>query len=1457
MSHAKLTTLPGSMPPEQIVATLERLRNRVKGLSVLYGIGLVILSMCGLLVLGALVDYVLRLEAVPRLIGLLTALGLIGWAFWKYIWKPATKSISVGDIAGRVEETIPEFDDRLRSSLEFMHDPDLLSTEPLRRLTVAQAGTVAAGVNWSSILRPRSALVTSGGAAGAVLILLIIALLLGPLAGTILGRLIDPLNPNHQWPKRFGVAPLVLPEKHPAGRPLEITATLTKGEAGRVEPVVYYQVGTDGSVRQQLMSRRDDGTFTASVDPRLAEGSDRGDLRVWVVAGDDQTAPQRVSVVARPALQSAMARVAPPSYVPQDSPASLVQQQDLTAGPLLVGDGSTVTLSFAFSQAIATTDETPAVKLQAIGDEPLPQFNWTTNGNNIVTATYTARQSARFEIVATGLDGFESEASPVFEIGVRPDQLPLVQIDQPRRNESRTPEAIVRLEAIGEDDYGFEYVNLVVSRLVPAGRDDGWTTETPLLGASLASTEETGGNNGAGLRYRFAYDWNLAEVAQSAGGAELKPGDTLEFFVRGKDNFALEGREHEAAESGRLRITIISQQELNRRVIRDLQAVKDEVAATRRRQESSRRESAEWAAQVAERAELDAADQEAADRLSRQQSAIAAQTKRLAEKAAQTGQALEDNRSPAEDLKELTKSVAEELDQAAEGPMAQAALAQVRAAGGNDSQQRSEDAAETEARQQEAIERLDRVMEEMEAIGSLRQSIDAVAQLLEQQRQLREATDATMRENVGRKRSEMSEEDQAELDRLADEQEKLAEQTDGAVQQMSEQAEQMPEDDPSAQAMKKAAQAAQQQQVSNQQRRAAQESRQNSRSGTQQSQQQAEIGLQLVLSQLRDAEREQLRQLERQLAELAEQIERLLERQAGHNVDNLTLRGVPEDEAFAALVLEAARDDENAVEPAVNRLSSQQEQTERNTRDLSRPAEQVPEGSAIAESLTRAASRMERAAVFIRQEDLTAAYEPPQIQALSALRDALAATRKQQEQVQEEIEEQERAAIRDTLVTIRDAQAAEVNEPTGVIETKRLAGELDRRDSFQPRTVLSPRQTELAGQIAEVEQTLADVGGVAFVYAGKQTRQGMEGVALRLMERDTSVATQAEQVKIVAQLDAMIESLTLEEDPNDDRFDRNSSPGNQGEGGEQQQGPQLPPEAELKLVRKLQEAVNGTTEALAGIKQQGDAAQQPPELDERLAATAAEQGELRGVLDQMLRSYSEGQSGFGPEPDPQNALPEESGDTDQIEQQLDDRDLLDDLLGDGARDNAGGAGEMMEGGGGEGEGNDEQQPQAGGGMRVRQVGDYMGRSRQRLDLERDPGPVTQVIQKRILEGIDNLIDEARNQQQNQSSSSSSSSQTRRPQQQPQPGEQQANAGGQQPGAQQPGEGEAPDNAQDGPAGTAPDLSRSLEETLAGWGGLTPRQREAILDTRGDQALEMYRALTEQFYKKLNEQEEDD
>jgi hypothetical protein len=140
----------------------------------------------------------------------------------------------------------------------------------------------------------------------------------------------------------------------------------------------------------------------------------------------------------------------------------------------------------------------------------------------------------------------------------------------------------------------------------------------------------------------------------------------------------------------------------------------------------------------------------------------------------------------------------------------------------------------------------------------------------------------------------------------------------------------------------------------------------------------------------------------------------------------------------------------------------------------------------------------------------------------------------------------------------------------------------------------------------------------------------------------------------------------------------------------------------------------------------------------------------------------------------------------------------------------------------------------------------------RLREEQATGLGTQRLQERIVDRLQVMIDSAKKQQQQQqqqqqSSSSSSQQQDpgRRSEGEP---EQQESQGSQR------NEGEAQDGTSNQPPSPeSADLEGVLDESRIEWGGLPPRVRDLITQGMRDQVSQLYRSLTEAYYRRMAEE----
>jgi hypothetical protein len=146
-----------------------------------------------------------------------------------------------------------------------------------------------------------------------------------------------------------------------------------------------------------------------------------------------------------------------------------------------------------------------------------------------------------------------------------------------------------------------------------------------------------------------------------------------------------------------------------------------------------------------------------------------------------------------------------------------------------------------------------------------------------------------------------------------------------------------------------------------------------------------------------------------------------------------------------------------------------------------------------------------------------------------------------------------------------------------------------------------------------------------------------------------------------------------------------------------------------------------------------------------------------------------------------------------------------------------------------------------------------------VDLLRDrrsTGLGTQRVQERIVDRLQVLIDSARKQQQQQQQQQSSSSSS---QQQQDPGRRsQEQQEGREAREAREAQGRNDGENQDGSSTQSPPpqsatLEGVLDESQVEWGSLPPRVRELITQGMRDQMSQLYRSLTEAYYRRMAEE----
>lgn len=1412
------------MPPtaddhghSQLLDSLHHIRGKVRALGVAFGAGVVLTCAVAGLLATVLLDWALNLPGIPRICIAALALGVIGYAVFRGVVRPLLSRLSISDVAGRLEHAFPKFDDRLRSTIDFVRT-DMPGSDVMKDRVVREATTMAQQMDLNRALVVTPVVYSLGGGLLAVALVVALSIFFPKYSGIAGSRLLHPFS-GPQWPKRVQINADPLPGRVPLGQRIPVTMHLTKGDKLGMEARIYYQYD-DGSVEHDIMARAEDGTYTASLD---AKG---GKLKVWMTAGDDRTEQSVIAVVPRLEIEHVEMVISAPPYAKQPP-----QSVNLGAGPAMMVAGSGVAMHVTFNKPL---DPNAPVMVGPLSPElgpKMPAITWSRDGRNAPVASWTAKDSFRFHIAALDLDGFTNKALEEYEVLVRPDQMPSVMIENPRRDQENTPEATVKLQVHAEDDFGISKIMLIVDRTGgptthPANTPMHW--EIPLDG--WTQTDSSGDRQ----RFRLNYDWKLPALPS----ADLKPGDVLHYYVTVNDNYDLADSAnpaaphftHPAVASGKLRITIISQEELANQAIDVFRSIAGKVKDVERSQNNTKLQTGQLQQDTKDKKEFDKGDRATAERIINQQSTVASQTKQLSTVLEQLKDRLDENKSPKQDLKDLAKEVKDQLAQTAENPMKEATnqlnqanqqKADPKASPQEQKQasdQRSQAMDQSQKNQQKASDELQKALDRLGSIGSLQQSIDAFQKLLDDQKQNSKEMKKFGNEHLGQKPSDMKPEEQKKLADLSKQQDQLAKQTDKATADLQKTAEQTKKSDPSAsEAMKQAAQQSKSQNISQQQQSAAQQAQQNQQSSAQNSQKQAELGLQVVLDTLREAERRKLEELAKQLNDAENAVKKLVIRQAGHNVDNLTMQGGDKIKQITDALKQEANRGVGAppAAPELNQLTSSQEQTERNTRDVSGTMGDLPGGAEIVGHLTRAAGKMIYAITSLRDdkmhqpERLSSAYDPHQTASLAALEDALKSIQEQKKNNQEKLDQQQKEKIRDAYIKVREAQA-KLNDTTKTIDgSPRLPdGNLKREDAVRLNQ-LPGEQQGLANKCKELGKDLSSIGSIEFVSANDELLGTMGQVKDELTKPATGAVAQAHEANVIDELTAIIEALAIKP-PEQSKFAKDGG----GGGGDGGGGKKMPTEAELRLMKSRQMVINRLTKTAAAMK----------EKDKGLLLDLSQrQGTLRDNLDKIFKQAGM-KDGVGAAPDKKDIkeLPEEAN-----AEKIEDDELEKNLLSDKPAE-------------------DKAEKDLG------LVGDRMFRSKVRLGDDNDPGQTTQKIQERIVKNMDDLIQLARQ--------ASAQSKPGKGKGDPKPGEgkegppEQANNQGKknEPGKPQLNPGQTP--AQNEQASSGDENNAQLRDDIKNTADrlmkVSPRLHDAVIEGAGEQVIEKYQQLVKDYYRSL-------
>lgn len=1194
-----------------LVAILGRLRARARMVLLAASVATLLATVLAVVLALGLLDFALRTPMWLRLGVLIAGIAAAIFAMSRWLLPAWRFRPSLIETALRLERSEAGRKTGLRgilaSGLELAYNPpDTAIGRGLAGHVIDSAKRAASSVRASAILNPAPARHGLAMLAACTAIVAMVVLAVGPgLATTGALRILAPWA-GAEWPKRTAVVDATDVEVHPLGTSLPLRAAVTRSdrEPEQTRVAARYRLVTSSgaeTTRRIMLAwqghtvglKGDSGDLRlGQVYERLVEPSalaaaagvdpaEVAEFEYWFETDDDRTRARRIKLVHPPSVLSARASITVPEYVEQAAKSerstfvSGVRElgagndQRAIVGPVLAG--SMIELTIRLNKPVRTPaqgasgDEMQRDEVARALASVLPGLEITDDlqmqfGPETWRLSWPARRSIRIGVEPVDEYGIAKLEESVFSFDIVEDRPPSGTIVEPREDEAVLATAVVEVAGEGRDDVGVASISLEQQIARPVRGSAG--------GAPEASTERTvltareWGSGGAPIQATVSGRLDLSTLA-------LNPRDEVWLTALVVDGFiGFNGERHEPVRSAARRLRIISEEELVDQMRAELGALRR--VAMRLDEEQAQVQNAVREGEVSG---ADATRQSALTQRIQQQTST---VQRLMER-------LERNQLQDEALSGLLEDINSLFRGASRDSNRAAAQMESAARDEHEATQLTPQQAEAIDQSQEAVrDQLGRMAEMLDRGEDSWVMSRTLQRLLQQQRDAQSQTERFGEQTMGRRAEDLTPQERAELQRLQERQEQLAQSARQAMEDLEERAAQMQQADPAqAAAMQQAAERGRQQQVAQRMQEAGESLEQNQTSSATAQQQEAINALEQMLADMNDAQRQRDQALRRMLANLIESLERLVADQTAQ---------------IEQLVEAIASDLFDGLDNPMIALSQ-------NTLAVAETARSDRSTVTVAEPLDRAARAQSDAIAALRAAPVRSVQaQQHQIESRRMLVEALEEARRLQQQAQQRDQQRQRAELRRIYREALEEQVA----IRGQAE-QYFGREIDRRDRMSLRG-LGERQEALRLRLDELRRESEDIADAAvFDFAHERLDAAAMLAAKRLRGGHADRAVERNQNSAVRILASLVEALRDLE--RDDEF-RDDGEGGGGGGGGGQGGeppPLLPPLAELRLLRGLQQG----------------AAELTRELDEARDESAATELNQLGDLQDSLRIRGE------------------------------------------------------------------------------------------------------------------------------------------------------------------------------------------------------------------------------------------
>jgi len=1224
---------------EKLTSARRTVINRVRLRGTLWGL----VSLVSIWLAMSLLDYILRQDdAGTRWFLSVCIYGAIGSAIaWLVLpawrWQP-----TLSQIAKRIETFFPDLKDKVSSALFFLQQSEedaRGSSSYMRRRHVNLVSDTLSYTDLSVALN-RNLTHRSMYGLGLVVLLLIWLGIFAPQFVTIAtSRLAMPWE-SISWPRTNRLAMVDPP------------SVVSQGARA-----VFYVEDQNLQLPEyvELQVRKQDEPTVSTFPMQHDVGSQQmvyqleavqQDFEYRAIGGDDETMVWRsVQVVKPPKFNELSLTVIPPDYThwePADSPRSIIA----LAGSKLQLVGRVDQPINAAELVFEIGTETNRFPLN-VGPDQLA-FSTPQDLDQLPTLS----DDGRYWIEVTVISGLKKSEPTRHPIRIVQDKAPFIRWEVPKSNLTMTAVGQLDIQAEVRDDLAIRGARLVVR---PSGSEQPMHTQSLYQRRGELPSQETPSNLTSG-----GADQELVETTLELDQlSDLEPGVVLELTIE-----AIDFRPQTGISLPRV-ITIISSEQLDRRINREQREIITKISDARRQQQDARQQTRSVELKMEEGADLLPADlanlqngaqnqKSVRDKLTGSRDSAKSKIEALLDELRQNGMQGEESSQMLQGLLDNLKTLTEEklvpvesemsdlrrsLNPSKEETQESSDSENKENLPGSDepassAQQDEPDSQEQEfeqdpqnqdqpgspqdrsvtnpsqlakvGKQQEQIARqLQDWQNELTKWDTFRRFTLDVRDVAERQGKLSEKVKQEAGETLGKDKQEMTPQQRASLKQMAEEQSELASELDRIQQRMRGMKETNPESEEVANTLEDAIAENRNSALSQRMRQAGKKIDNNQLADARDAQERISQSLDDVLDTLQGRRESNRKELLRKLKRTENEIQELQRQQKQLEQKSKQLKTQQPDQANQNRELE--------------RLANQAKQLQKDAERLARKLERLGAKKA-AEKLRNAASRLED--VSRNAENLS----PPQLEeeikkAQKDLEEAEKELQKQQEQVEQDLAEEQGAKLKQSIDQMVQRQQRIKDDLARLSEINNRLGKLT---PAQQRTLsnLSLGQATLAEEIRAFAEAIAKAE--VFHLSLQLTAEVTTELARLLDAGQIDAATLDMADEAVQRLEQL--QLALKEDEQDAQQsqaqqDQEQSQGeNQGQGqsgNSQQDG--ISQTAQLRLLKSMQESLRDRTQAL--IEQSKT---DPSQVDAaRLARLAGEQGRLSEMTLNLVEATEE------------------------------------------------------------------------------------------------------------------------------------------------------------------------------------------------------------------------------------------